>query len=592
LQEAAEDLQWNADLTDGYQKSDTLISEAMIYAERKAGRTYSTKFEWSPALTQAVQVYRFWKLKLKLLKGLHVSPNVLQHYQQVATLPESHLTSFFPEHVIINEIRKAYHNMRASQKDHKKLRASYLEQLAEAIVIHQSPSLDTNEATPVRMERVTKQVKELRRREQQKRMYKKIGHTLNPNLSLGLCRLDVPDRRAHGPNLGSPDDPKTWKGPWVTLTNPEEIARVVCATNIQQYHQANGTPFGSGPLAHIIGRNGDTPAAKALLEGTLPSQILTSLMPETIRILRTLAKPAPTLPTDSKAVITDAEFISTYKATSEATSSSPSGRHVGHYKAILNDPTLVSLHASMMSIPFQVGFAPDRWTQVSDIMLEKEPGNSRCHRLRILALFESDFNQSKRILIARKLSHHVEDHGQVPGMQFGSRPGRNCHSAVLQKVLSHDIVRLTRGTATFLENDAVGCYDRLMNNLLLLILMKIGLPSTVATSMGSIWDTTIHHIKTIYGTSTTTYMSTPQVPLFGPGQGSTCGPLFWLLCFCLIVDSIDPALSTAMFSSVCLNILVKTIGTAFVDDSSLSITSTYTRNPDLSLHENDSIDNR
>jgi hypothetical protein len=133
LQEAAEDLQWNADLTDGYQKSDTLISEAMIYAERKAGRTYSTKFEWSPALTQAVQVYRFWKLKLKLLKGLHVSPNVLQHYQQVATLPESHLTSFFPEHFIINEIRTAYHNMRASQKDHKKLRASYLEQLAEAI---------------------------------------------------------------------------------------------------------------------------------------------------------------------------------------------------------------------------------------------------------------------------------------------------------------------------------------------------------------------------------------------------------------------------------------------------------------------------
>jgi hypothetical protein len=86
----------------------------------------------------------------------------------------------------------------------------------------------------------------------------------------------------------------------------------------------------------------------------------------------------------------------------EATSSSPSGRHIGHYKAIIKDPVLVSLHTAMMSIPFQVGIAPERWTKVTDIMLEKEAGNPRSHRLCILALFECDFNQSKRILRARK----------------------------------------------------------------------------------------------------------------------------------------------------------------------------------------------
>jgi hypothetical protein len=42
----------------------------------------------------------------------------------------------------------------------------------------------------------------------------------------------------------------------------------------------------------------------------------------------------------------------------------------------------------MMSIPFQCGV-------VTDIMLEKDIGNPRCHRLRIIALFESDFNQAK-----------------------------------------------------------------------------------------------------------------------------------------------------------------------------------------------------
>jgi hypothetical protein len=129
-----------------------------------------------------------------------------------------------------------------------------------------------------------------------------------------------------------------------------------------------------------------------------------------------------------------------------------------------------------------------------------------------------------------------------------------------------------------------------MNNLLLLILLKIGLPTSIAQTMGSIWDNTIRHIKTIYGKSTATYTSTPHLPLFGPEQGCTSGPMFWLLCFCLIVDSLNPELSTAMVTSVCMNIIVRTLGTAFVDDSSLCITSPYTRNPNISTAQNDMTD--
>ncbi len=198
-----------------------------------------------------------------------------------------------------------------------------------------------------------------------------------------------------------------------------------------------------------------------LLQGILPDNT-SSFLPETQRILNTLAADFPIAIKHS--IITSKEFQDSYRIAKETTSSSPSGRHIGHYKAILKDPVLTQLHATMMSIPFQIGFTPDQWTRVTDIILEKTAGDACCHRLRIIALFESDLNHAKRISIGRKVSHFLEDQKMLTEMQYGSRPGKRCISAVLKKVLQHDHIRLQKQTAAFVENDATGCYDRLMNN--------------------------------------------------------------------------------------------------------------------------------
>ncbi len=118
-------------------------------------------------------------------------------------------------------------------------------------------------------------------------------------------------------------------------------------------------PLGSGPLANQIGLKAESQAACALLQGTIPP-LPPSTFAVTSQILEALSRPLSLTPQIISASISLDQFISTYKAAQEITSSSFSGRHVGRTKAILEDTSLCKLHSSMMSIPYMTGFSSSR----------------------------------------------------------------------------------------------------------------------------------------------------------------------------------------------------------------------------------------
>ncbi len=253
---------------------------------------------------------------------------------------------------ILDNLRAAIKDKREKQINHVPLRQTYLEELAEALVLNRGniDSLNIGKLNRAK----AKQVKALIQRE-------KINHTLSNQQSNrgGLCRIDVPASLPLEPYPIGPD-PTTWDGPWVSITDPVIIAKYVCAQNTRQYNQAEEIPFGSEYLGRCIGQSAATAEASAILQGTFHPNKDENLLPETLDILSSLGKPLPMGNHITTSSITPEDFISTYKIVKENTSSSPSGRHVGHYKAATTDPLLAELHSSMMSIPYMVGFSPSR----------------------------------------------------------------------------------------------------------------------------------------------------------------------------------------------------------------------------------------
>jgi len=167
----------------------------------------------------------------------------------------------------------------------------------------------------------------------------------------------------------------------------------------------------------------------------------------------------------------------------------------------------------------------------------------------------------------------MEDAGLMHDMQYGSRPSKMCLSPVLNKVLSFDIVRQTKVNGAFIENDAIGCYDQLVNDLVFLELRHLGLPTSVLQSIQASWDNACHHIKTTYGYSGCTYQNSLLKKLFGPGQGSTPGPPLWGILFCLIAKNLPSDILAMFFKAVNDSLHITQAVDAFVDDAQLGCTS-------------------
>jgi hypothetical protein len=125
--------EWTLNYQTDYERLDRLMTESMLYAESRATKKYTNTFDWSPALVKTVFAERFGRLALRRSQGRPISDKLLHRTKASAGITVDPLQLTLPD--VVQCLAAARQTRKEVQQRHQSLRKTYLEQLAEALVL-------------------------------------------------------------------------------------------------------------------------------------------------------------------------------------------------------------------------------------------------------------------------------------------------------------------------------------------------------------------------------------------------------------------------------------------------------------------------
>jgi hypothetical protein len=261
----------------------------------------------------------------------------------------------------------------------------------------------------------------------------------------------------------------------------------------------------------------------------------------------------------------------------ETTSTSPSGRHLGHYISLLKqigddtDETakkILKLHHTMLQVA-QLWCKPfTRWKVEMEVMLEKDKGDPKIDCLCIICLYEANYNIFLKIMWAHHLVRTCKEHDLFDNAQAGGQPNRTSGDVAVQKILTYAYSWVTRTPFACMDLDAKSCYDRIIASFGMLCSRYFGMPKDACILHGKTIHVMKHYVKTAMGILSAFFQSTPDQVLYGLGQGSSSSPPLWMTNSIILFCTLEAQMGTrATYTCPRQQQTTNHTTEAFVDDS-------------------------
>lgn len=540
------------------------------------------KYQWSPRLRNAAVTMRYWKLRLRELQynenyqaTFDRWESQIQAWDRTFTLPDK--AQCLSIQSVRTRLNQASRDLRAIQKAATDIRSRcFYELLAKY-------EADNNESTKHDSKRKYKIVQRTIQAEETKALHHKIRSAVKPSEHAALSQIQIP-RHVNSPVVTKPGEVHNLLNTaseniiWDTVITRNQIEEHLVHFNKEAFRAAATSPCGHGVIHDALTFTSLSSEAEALLYGEVPPEWYgnNTLLRE---FLASFQIPETVLSRDCiPTSVSEDDITKGFKSWKESTTTSPSGRHLGHYKAIIQDPILLSCLCKFLNIVISRGISVPRWCNAVNVLIEKDQGQPRINRLRIIHLFEADYNLFLKIMWGSRLVQRALHMNLLNPGQHGSVPGRTTMDPIMLNHLTTDLCRVLKINYVRFDNDASACFDRIIVALGMLAARRCGMPKNAVRSHAKSLELMRYTVKTVYGISETSYRGTPFEPLFGTGQGSGASPAVWLTLVVLLLNTLDRIIPDRIsFRSADGSIIHSRLVDAFVDDTALGFTDRGSR---------------
>jgi hypothetical protein len=548
---------------------DLLIGQAFQCAEADCAKP--RRPPWSIKLHKASKKVRFWKTALTQ-RRTGISQAAILH--ELGTTIWGDDIPKIPHHEksLINVGRAAEKALSRIRKNAKAERTQFLHAHRERLALRVTPK-DTQ---------VEDAIKTIDKQLADNRMFGRIQAAVKPRSAAALTKVELVDETEHvNPATGA----RTTIRKVQTIDTKKELEAAIIERNQRHFAQAEGTPFTRSPLNLIASANGfNTFKDVTGADITLPD----SAFIETQTVLDILRERSQDPCPEWSPTVTFDDFINALLHWREETATSPSGRHLGIYRSLVtaycdssdefserdHGLTVQEKAEAILQVIFglaeaasRLGFYLKRWTQVVNVMIYKKLGCIELNKLRVIHLFEADFNLLVGLFFGRRAMYHQVDKGLLHAGQFG-KPGGECQDAAFSKVLTNLVSDFSKTPIGQFESDATACFDREVMNFVFACFKSTGAPAGPLRMWDKALFNVVHRVKTAFGLSNASYDYTADSPIHGPGQGSKGGPASCSTMTSALIEAMDRLAHGTTFLNPAQTIQYASTVKMFIDDAS------------------------
>ena len=538
-------LLWTMDLdeetlTSTHEAFDTELGELMAAAESQCTKYKRDDLECSPEVNILIKRRQVLKWILRYIDGKVPHPARLLRAASVHNIVNAlELT----REEVVAKLERCTADLAEIREQAPSLRRKFLH-------------LRLREAKEAEDIRESQEIEEIIRRESEKDRQRRINKVVRAPRGRAVLKVQLNDPKI------TPSTEADYR------TTEREIVQEVNSRLGERFQLGKRAPSSSGALKEALGDLAMSPASQEILDGTFQfpddcDHATKLLLEEVHHIYSSLENSEQ----DSGQLSID-DYTGYWKTMDERTSSSYSGRHLGHYKASIDNQDISALQASNVNLSLSRGVPLSRWKKGVTVLLEKEPGNCFIEKLRAICLLEADLNMVLRTFYARRMMYRMKEGNMIPVEQIATK-GKTALDGVMHKQFFYDTANITHVDCSLSSTDAANCYDAVNHPVCSLALQSMHVSILAILTYLHCLRTMTFFLKTGFGMAKEGYGGTEAVPYMGLTQGSCVSPPVWVAVSTLIVCAYRREGHGVTYTTAWSNLVLVIAAILFVDDTDL-----------------------